>query len=592
MRHVARGALVLAVAGGLCRADESSHSYVDGEAIKLWANKIGPYHNPQETYNFFALPFCSDDDLSRVEHKWGGLGEVLEGNDLVSSGLDMSFKVDRLEHVTLCSLRLDEEKAATFEYAIRNHYWYQFYLDDLPIWGMVGEVSGEELDADGNPTGDALMYTHRKLSISHNGDRIIQVNMTSEAPSPLAAGRELTFTYSVEWHATTISFGKRFERYLDYDFFEHQIHWFSICNSFMMVLFLVGIVTLILLRTLRRDYAKYASDAEADDLDSSEGSDESGWKQVHGDVFRTPAQPILFAVVVGTGAQLAAMSLLGILTATLLTLYTGRGAVVTTGISCYLLTCLVGGYVSGSLYSQLGGRAWTRVLLATASLFPLSVISLMALLNFVAIAYRSMSAIPFTTIVVIVLLWLLVAVPLTFAGTFLGRNFAGVADYPCRVNAIPRLVPHKAWYARPAMLALLGGVLPFGSIFIEMYFIFTSFWNYKFYYVYGFLLLVFAILSVVTICVTIVVTYFLLNNEDYRWAWTSFLSGASTALYVFAYSAYYFALKTKMSGFFQTVFYFGYMLLFCYALALTCGSIGYLGCAAFVKRIYRNIKSD
>ena len=38
----------------------------------------------------------------------------------------------------------------------------------------------------------------------------------------------------------------------------------------------------------------------------------------------------------------------------------------------------------------------------------------------------------------------------------------------------------------------------------------------KFYYVYGFLFLVFLILTTVTVCVTIVVTYFLLNNEDYR----------------------------------------------------------------------------
>ena len=33
---------------------------------------------------------------------------------------------------------------------------------------------------------------------------------------------------------------QRFKRYLDYNFFEHQIHWFSICNSFMMVIFLTG----------------------------------------------------------------------------------------------------------------------------------------------------------------------------------------------------------------------------------------------------------------------------------------------------------------------------------------------------------------
>lgn len=49
------------------------------------------------------------------------------------------------------------------------------------------------------------------------------------------------------------------------------------------------------------------------------------------------------------------------------------------------------------------------------------------------------------------------------------------------------------------------------------YFIFTSFWAYKIYYVYGFMLLVFVILMIVTVCVTIVCTYFLLNAEDYRW---------------------------------------------------------------------------
>lgn len=36
-----------------------------------------------------------------------------------------------------------------------------------------------------------------------------------------------------------------------------QIHWFSIFNSFMMVIFLTGLVSMILLRTLRRDYARY-----------------------------------------------------------------------------------------------------------------------------------------------------------------------------------------------------------------------------------------------------------------------------------------------------------------------------------------------
>jgi transmembrane 9 superfamily protein 3 len=48
-----------------------------------------------------------------------------------------------------------------------------------------------------------------------------------------------------------------------------------------------------------------------------------------------------------------------------------------------------------------------------------------------------------------------------------------------------------------------------------------------------------------------------------QWQWTAFFSGASTSIYVYLYSFYYFAFKTKMTGFFQTCFYFGYTAMFC-----------------------------
>jgi transmembrane 9 superfamily member 3 len=107
----------------------------------------------------------------------------------------------------------------------------------------------------------------------------------------------------------------------------------------------------------------------------------------------------------------------------------------------------------------------------------------------------------------------------------------------------------------------IGGVLPFGSIFIEIYFIFTSFWGYKNYFVFGFMLLVFVILIIVTACVSVVSTCiyiselpiysnsstldFLLNSENHRWHWISFLASGSTACYVMLYSVYYFNMKTK-----------------------------------------------
>ena len=42
-----------------------------------------------------------------------------------------------------------------------------------------------------------------------------------------------------------------------------------------------------------------------------------------------------------------------------------------------------------------------------------------------------------------------------------------------------RPIPLGPWYTNPSVIIAATGILPFGSIFIEMYFIFTSFWNYK-----------------------------------------------------------------------------------------------------------------
>lgn len=93
-----------------------------------------------------------------------------------------------------------------------------------------------------------------------------------------------------------------------------QIHWFSIFNSFMMVIFLTGLVSMILLRTLRADYARYTA-TDDDDLEALERdmSEESGWKLVHGDVFRPPPRLPILAALVGTGVQLTLLVLCVIL---------------------------------------------------------------------------------------------------------------------------------------------------------------------------------------------------------------------------------------------------------------------------------------
>ncbi|KNA04045.1 hypothetical protein SOVF_203280 [Spinacia oleracea] len=566
-------------------ASESDHKYEAEEHVTLWVNKVGPYNNPQETYNYFSLPFCRPSGNSG--HRWGGLGEVLGGNELIDSQIDIKFGKNT-DKTTICELELDPTKAKQFKDAIENSYWFEFFIDDLPLWGFVGELHFDK----NVENAKRVLYTNKNFIIKYNGNQIIHVNLTQDSAKPVEEGKVYDMTYTVKWIPTNVPFAKRFDVYLDYPFFEHQIHWFSIFNSFMMVIFLTGLVSMILMRTLRNDYAKYAR--EDDDLETLERdvSEESGWKLVHGDVFRSPRNLALLSAVVGNGAQLATLVLLVINLAIIGMLYIGRGAIVTTFIVCYALTSFISGYVSGGMYSRNGGKSWIKTMILTASLFPFLCFGIGFVLNTIAIFYGSLAAIPFGTIVVVFVIWAFISFPLALLGTVVGRNWSGSPNNPCRVKTIPRPIPEKKWYLTPSIISLMGGLLPFGSIFIEMYFVFTSFWNYKVYYVYGFMLLVFLILIIVTVCVTIVGTYFLLNAENYHWQWTSFLSAASTAIYVYLYAVYYYHVKTKMTGFFQISFYFGYTLMFCLGLGILCGAVGFMGSNLFVRRIYRNIKCD
>lgn len=54
-------------------------------------NTVGPYHNRQETYKYFSLPFCAGSKKT-ISHYHETLGEALQGVELEFSGLDIKFK--------------------------------------------------------------------------------------------------------------------------------------------------------------------------------------------------------------------------------------------------------------------------------------------------------------------------------------------------------------------------------------------------------------------------------------------------------------------------------------------------------------------
>jgi transmembrane 9 superfamily protein 3 len=90
-----------------------------------------------------------------------------------------------------CSVELSKDKYDLFAYAIKNHYWYQMYADDLPIWGIVGEYDEKE---------DAYyLWTHKKFEFGYNEDRVVDVNLTSESKVKLSPGITIHFSYEVKF---------------------------------------------------------------------------------------------------------------------------------------------------------------------------------------------------------------------------------------------------------------------------------------------------------------------------------------------------------------------------------------------------------
>merc|ERR1711981_1531727 len=110
---------------------------------------------------------------------------------------------------------------------------------------------------------------------------------------------------------------------------------------------------------------------------------------------------------------------------------------------------------------------------------------------------------------------------------------------------------------RASFSVVVGGVLPFGAVFIELFFILSSIWLHQFYYVFGFLLLVFIILVITCAGITIVMCYFQLCAEDYHWWWRSFLTSGSSAVYLFLYSIFYFFTKLEITKFVSGLLFFG-----------------------------------
>ncbi|GAU91034.1 hypothetical protein RvY_03364-2 [Ramazzottius varieornatus] len=608
--------------------------------VRVFVNRLNSEHSviPYE-YHYFDFCIVPDEyEGSPVEN----LGQVVFGDRMRPSPYLLDFGVAR-ECVSVCRKEYnlkdagDQEKLRKLKSGISLNYQHHWIVDNLPItWCyQVPTINGEGsetycstgfpmgcyISRDGTPRypcpiqSEALtkkqegyfVYNHVDLVVMYNptesdesgtaaSARIIRVDVEPRTVDHAASAKlgnacdrssakplaivdtgdkfALNFTYSVRFvENKEVRWSSRWDYILDAQP-QSKIQWFSILNSLVIVLFLSGMIALILVRTLRRDIARYNQLENSDDA-----QEEYGWKLIHGDVFRAPHKGMLLSVFVGSGTQVLIMTLVTLVFACFGFLSpANRGALMTCAMFVYVCLGTPAGYVSSRLYKMMGGDRWKANVLLTALFCPGIVFTLFFTLNIVLWAEGSSAAVPFTTLLALLGLWFGISVPLTFLGAYFGFKRRPLEN-PVRVNQIPRQIPDQSMYTRPLPGVLMGGILPFGCIFIQLYFILNSLWAHQTYYMFGFLFLVFLILLVTCSETAVLLSYFHLCSEDYRWWWRSFMTSGMTAGYLLAYCLHYYLTKLDIGGFASAFIYFGYTLIIVFLVWLLTGTIGFLGAA-------------
>eukprot|EP01035_Chromulina_nebulosa_P017691 gene17691-23281_t len=575
----------------------SPRSYAQNEQIKLFVTKVTSTKT-QIPYDYYALPYCRP---KKANLQSENLGEVISGDRIENSVYKVETKVAKACEVA-CVKKLRKHDRDLFINAIKDDYRVHWIVDNLPVGMFSTNEIQETVFQRGFPVGFRLksdvpkekgkykyyLYNHIRIIIQYHddvGETFIGIPTTnSESYTKIVGFRveplsikhlyegqtyekgktELTtcnsisvpnsdtknylgldklesviFTYDVYWEKSDTEWANRWDQYLYTNAPNDKVHWFSITNAIMVILLLTVLIAIILIRTLRKDIAKY-NDSTA----IEEANEESGWKLVHGDVFRPPTTaPLLFSVFVGTGIQLFLMclatlsfALVGLLSPA------NRGSLVTALIFLFVFMGSFAGYYSSLTYKMFRGTDWKQNTLSTAFLYPSIMFSIFFTLNLVLWYEGSSGAIPFSSFFTLLFLWFCVSVPLVFLGSFYGYK-REVVTFPVRTNQIPRAIPVQPWYMNPIILNMLGGVLPFGAVSVELYFIMSA------------------------LC-------------------------GSCAIYTILYAVWYNLTELELHGLVPLFLYYGYMIAFSITFFLITGTIGYIACFWFNYTIYNSIKVD
>eukprot|EP01084_Bolivina_argentea_P076054 137806_1 len=524
-------------------------TYETGDSIPVRVSNVAPFHNPTEKYEYDYLPWPCKPRRKRAHLDNFRLGSMFNGERNRKSLYEIKFNSSMSYNSVCGETSLDEHAVNAFIDAITNEYQYEMWVDDIPVFGRIGFWQTSDQIAHGKMY---FVITHRHFYVRYNAkNQIISVNISSvlratdyvEIQKDLALSK-VHFTYSVSHSFIDAEYWRRFEfmRSGSESSSQVEVHWLWILNSCFLVILLAGLLSMVLLRTVKNDYAHYlALEDEGDEME-----DAAGWKRIRFDVFRAPHRGYLFASIVGVGCQLLLISFVLLVLAGVGYFYCGNhGRIYVAAVFGYSLTAYCAGYVASAkakdfiIIMQREAEEeydWARSCGYTLALFAVPYLVMFSVVNSIAIYYESAVALPAETILSILFLWAFVTFPLTAFGAFRGAKSAE-EEYPCHVKRANQLAQSSQesdlpWYYNRYLLCFMVGFLQFMSIYVELHTIFNSVWGHQPYTLFGILFLTFCILLIVTSCLVILTTYFELNVENYKWWWPSLMRGGACGAFI------------------------------------------------------------
>ncbi len=326
-------------------------SYKIDDKVPLYVNHVTPSDSERDAqvrsvlsfdYYLEEFHFCPPEGGPKKIAE--SLGSVLFGDRIQTSPFELRMGKNE-SCKALCQSSYDPEDAKFVNRKIYQNYNLNWLIDGLPAGELRVDLN---TNAKFYSPGFALGFVeNNRAALNNHYDIFIEYHQAARdqyrvvgvlvdpysaksskilgegkarcgdasAPAQLSekAPTEVAFTYGVYWIESATPFATRWDKYLHV--YDPNIHWIFLVLSAAIVVTLVSTVSTVLLRTLRKDIARYnrLDQINMDDLtgtdDVQDGvQEDSGWKLIHGDVFRPPRNLMLLSILLGNGAQLFMMT--------------------------------------------------------------------------------------------------------------------------------------------------------------------------------------------------------------------------------------------------------------------------------------------